>query len=70
MDELTGNSSCSTITRLQDGLLWMATKEGVEPDTPLDEVVEYNKQELVRRVAATFVGIVTVQYGMKEVLRR
>lgn len=31
----------------------MATEEGTDPDSPLDQVMEDIRQELVRRVAAS-----------------
>lgn len=54
IDELTGDSDSSdpTINRVQDDTLDIATEDGAESGSPLDEVMTDIRGETVRRVAA------------------
>lgn len=52
LDELTRESSGQTITRPQADEPSMATEEGTESASPLDEVMDDIRTELVRRVTA------------------
>lgn len=52
LEQSTGDFSNPTITLVQDVHPYLATEEGTGSTSPLDEVMEDTRRELVRRVAA------------------